>query len=742
MTQTCTSCAQPLPADAQFCDECGTKVPALAHAGLTNFTRVRELFDKAMSMDASKRESWLWDACQGDQAMFGELTAMLRSSPQDSFLAAPAIAPPSLAPPSTSPPAAPSTGPYIGAYKLLRELGRGGMGVVYLAVRDDGAFRKNVAIKLLLRENVTPEFVTRFKQERQVLAALDHPNIARILDGGDSPDGSPFYVMEYVEGKSIHEYCDDQRLSLTARIKLFQQVCQSVQYLHQNSILHRDLKPSNILVSSDGIVKLLDFGIAKLVGAGSFANADLTGVQGSMMTPNYASPEQINGGTLHAASDIYSMGVILYALLTGRAPFGGLEEKMAKMATRQDPHPPSASIREDLKATESTAQLRKAMLGELDSIVLKTLKYDPRDRYASAFDLSTDLQRFLDGQPVAAHRETVGRRSARFFRRTRAAIAAAVVFLLLAGFGGWQWHRVQLQKAEAAAREAEVTAHEAQLQALLDDLEKRLDETKTGEERIQDVSKLKKAFATDYKAIAARKIENDALMKRAVRYLDRVPLADSQLGVEVADAYQQLGVLQENREAAVATYQKAALTLAKYPEDDKARERLVTVRESVEKLGGKLEESALAVTTPVIPVAPEPEPEPAPVAKTVTKQVAIRAPVIQQERPVMRTEPAPVAAVARPVVQTPAVVSPELQDEYVGAESRVQIAEQTIAPVRANLERQGQTLNADTLTAMARMKAMLDKGRREMASGNGAAAKESFGAARALADRVLRSVGR
>ena len=248
---------------------------------------------------------------------------------------------------------------------------------------------------------------------------------------------------------------------------------------------------------------------------------------------------------------------------------------------------------------------------------------------------------------------------------------------------------------------------------------------------------MKKAFATDYKAIAARKVENDALMKRAVRYLDRVPLADSQLGVEVADAYQQLGVLQENREAAVATYQKAVLTLAKYPEDGKARERLVMVRESVEKLGGKLAEVVVPV---VIPVAPEPEPAPLPAP--VAKQVAVRAPVIQQERRVMRTEPTPVAAVARPVVQTPAAASPELQDEYAGAESRVQIAEQTIAPVRANLERQGQTLNADTLTAMARMKAMLDKGRREMASGNGAAAKESFGAARALADRVLRSVGR
>ena len=296
MTSTCTACSRPLAADAQICHKCGAKVPDAA-SGLAA-TRVRELFDQAMALELAQRETWLWSACQYNEPLFEEVRALLDAAQAGSKAA--------------SITHGTATGPYIGVYKLLRELGRGGMGVVHLAVRDDGAFRKNVAVKLLLRENVTPEFVVRFKQERQVLAALDHPNIARILDGGDAPDGMPYYVMEYVEGQPADQYCDTQRLSLTGRIKIFQQMCQAVQYLHQNSILHRDLKPANILVSTEGVVKLLDFGIAKLLGASAFANADVTSVQGQLMTPGYASPEQMNGAPLQAASDIYSLGTILY----------------------------------------------------------------------------------------------------------------------------------------------------------------------------------------------------------------------------------------------------------------------------------------------------------------------------------------------------------------------------------------------------------------------------------------------
>ncbi|MGH9645521.1 MAG: serine/threonine protein kinase, partial [Bryobacteraceae bacterium] len=255
---------------------------------------------------------------------------------------------------------------------MVRELGRGGMGVVYLAMRDDGTFRKNVAIKLLLREAVSEEFVLRFKQERQVLAALDHPNIARILDGGDTADGMPYYVMEYVEGLPLDEYCDQKGLSVTGRIRIFQQVCGAVEYLHQNSIVHRDLKPSNILVSNDGNVKLLDFGIAKLMGAAAFANPNLTSAMGSPMTPTYASPEQISGVTLQKTSDVYSLGAILYRMLTGRLPYEGVDEKLAKLFTRQAPPAPSGNIRQDLRAGgDTTPGLRRVMLGEIDTIVLK-----------------------------------------------------------------------------------------------------------------------------------------------------------------------------------------------------------------------------------------------------------------------------------------------------------------------------------------------------------------------------------
>ncbi len=308
----------------------------------------------------------------------------------------------------------------IGPYRVLRELGKGGMGVVYLAVRDDGAFRKNVAIKLLRGDAVTPEFVERFRNERQVLANLDHPNIARILDGGDTTEGMPFYVMEYVEGRPIDRFCDEDKLSLNDRLKLFQKLCGALQYLHQNQVIHRDLKPGNILVSNEGIVKLLDFGIAKQMGP---ASMELTTADGTPLTPAYASPEQFTGRA-DARSDIYTLGVILYLMLTGRLP---------DQATIK---PPSESIREDVQRThETTKQLKKRIMGDLDMIVLKAMHRESRSRYGSAQELSEDLDRFLSGQPVAARprqglsAQTIG-------------IAAGFAILLLGG-GGAYWYLSQ-----------------------------------------------------------------------------------------------------------------------------------------------------------------------------------------------------------------------------------------------------------------------------------------------------------
>ncbi len=383
-------------------------------------------------------------------------------SPLNAPVNAPAVKtetapPPGVYTPPSPPASIPDTGSvassdqFIGAYRLLKVLGRGGMGVVYLAVRDDGTFRKQVALKLLLREMVNQEFVLRFKQERQVLAALDHPNIARILDGGDGPDGLPYYVMEFVEGQSIDEYCDKQSLSLTDRIKIFQQVCHAVHYLNQNSIIHRDLKPSNVLVSHDGVVKLLDFGIAKVVGAAAMQAQDLTGVDVRPMTPAYASPEQIEGRQLQASSDVYSLGVILYRLLTGRMPYADFDDKISKLSTQRDPTRPSANIREDLRAaTDSPSKLKRALAGDLDSIVLKALRYNPQERYQTAADLSADLQHFLDGDVVTASHTTAFGRSFRIVKRQRFGAVAVLCGLLLAGLAVWQWQRFHSQPAEAA----------------------------------------------------------------------------------------------------------------------------------------------------------------------------------------------------------------------------------------------------------------------------------------------------
>lgn len=637
------------------------------------------------------------------------------------------------------------------------------MGVVYLAMRDDGTFRKNVAIKLLLREAVSEEFILRFKQERQVLAALDHPNIARILDGGDTSDGMPYYVMEYVEGLPLDEYCDQKGLSVTGRIRIFQQVCGAVEYLHQNSIVHRDLKPSNILVSNDGSVKLLDFGIAKLMGAAAFANPNLTSAMGSPMTPTYASPEQISGVTLQKTSDVYSLGAILYRMLTGRLPYEGVDEKLQKLFTRQAPPAPSGNIRQDLRAGgDTTAGLRRVMLGEIDSIVLKSLEFDPKNRYQSAAEFRDDLQRFVDGQPVLAHHTSVANRSFKLLKRKRAMVAVLAAFIVLAGFGVWQWRRMAVEQSGVAAREAH-------LRSLLDQVEAHLDQPSATPQpaspevlaqRTQDVQLVKTAFATDFPAVVAAKpgpnAARDALLDRGVRYLDRAhstPVRSSNLDTEVAEAYQQFGILQENtadpkaggRQAAVKTYQKASEVLvvlaAENPDDARARDRLAMVNQRIVALGGQAV-NAPVEAAPVVPDVPAPEPEKTPLPVTAPK-----APPQTKSAPPVAVTPAPVPA-PEPVKPAPApaglsaAVRAELNDRMINATSKVLGAEQAIEPIRQNLAGRGQVLNSDTQNAMVQMRNRLDKAKAEIAAGDAEGAKDDMAAAEAFATRVLRTAGR
>ena len=337
-------------------------------------------------------------------------------------------------------PAAPA---HVGAYRIVSEIGRGGMGTVYLADRAGADFEHRVAIKLIGTSDEGDPLHQRFLAERRILAGLVHPNIARLLDGGVTGDGRPYLVMELVDGLPITEYCADRNLDVPARLRLFADVCAAIQYAHQSLVIHRDLKPSNILVSGDGQVHLLDFGIAKLIDPARTVTE--TRVESRMMTPAYASPEQVKGEALGTTSDIYSLGVLLYELLSGSAPYEFPATSPLQVATivcEQDPPPPSARV----AATDR--RLAQLLGGDLDSIVLMAMRKEPARRYASADMLRQDVERHLAGLPVLAHRGNRRYRLQQFLRRHRveAAAAAIVIVALVAGLS------VAVTQGQRAAR--------------------------------------------------------------------------------------------------------------------------------------------------------------------------------------------------------------------------------------------------------------------------------------------------
>ena len=329
----------------------------------------------------------------------------------------------------------------LGPYRVTGVIGRGGMGVVYAATRDDDAYRKQVAVKLVKRGMDTDFVLARFKSERRILARLEHPNIAQLLDGGSAEDGRPYFVMEHVQGVAITAYCESKSLNVPARLRLFLSVCSAVQHAHQNMVVHRDLKPSNILVTDEGTVKLLDFGIAKLLQGGEEEAIEQTAVGLRMMTPAYASPEQALGQPVTTATDVYSLGAVLYEVLAGRPAHqwdGLTPSEIERAICRQQPEPPSAV---------APKGPRKALAGDLDNIVLMALRKEPARRYATADQLAADLRRALDHRPVRARPDTLRYRAGKFLRRNRIPLAAAAV-LSASLIGGtaisiWQARRAE-----------------------------------------------------------------------------------------------------------------------------------------------------------------------------------------------------------------------------------------------------------------------------------------------------------
>lgn len=373
------------------------------------------------------------------------------------------------------------SGTACGPYRLTRRIAAGGMGTVYEGQRSDGQFTQRVAIKLVKRGMDSDEILRRFWAERQVLAALNHPNIGRLLDGGATADGRPYLVMEYVEGLPIDEYCDRNRLGVVQRLRLFRTVCEAVNYAHQNLVVHRDLKPSNILVTADGTPKLLDFGIAKVLSDGA---SDQTAAGERRLTPEYASPEQIEGRPVTTATDIYSLGVILYELLTGHRPYYFRTRSTAefeRVVCHSKPLPPSVVInkpetwialdgeRRWVVTPDAVSQardaspdrLRRRLRGDLDNIVLMALRKEPERRYTSAEALAADVERYLHDLPVSARRDTLWYRSGKFIRRNAAICSAAALLVLvaIAGVAGIAWQagvaRTQRDQAYLARDEAE-----------------------------------------------------------------------------------------------------------------------------------------------------------------------------------------------------------------------------------------------------------------------------------------------
>ena len=495
--------------------------------------RIKQLLDEALAAKSGERAALLDRACAGDAQLRQEVESLFSSHERagTEFLKAPAVDLTAMASNALR------SGRRIGVYEIISAIGHGGMGEVYRGVRADGQYTKDVAVKLVRGGYDTDSMLERFRNERQILASLDHPNIARLLDGGTTDDGIPYLVMELIEGQPIDDYCDANRLSVSERLLLFRQVCAAVHYAHQRLVIHRDIKPGNILVTKQGEPKLLDFGIAKIVTPIHDAQTTLT----QAMTPEYASPEQIRGEPITTASDVYSLGVVLYQLLTGRSPYPGDTRtplKLAQAVCETEPGRPSTVVVKSAgadaqvsdrisSAREGTpAKLQRRLTGDLDDIILMALRKEPARRYGSVEQFADDIRRHLEGLPVAARKGSWSYRAEKFVGRHKVGIAAAaVVVLAIAGGVG------------ATIREARIAQANA----------------RRAENRFNDVRHLANHLIFDVdNSIAdlpgstpARKL----LADDALQYLDTLAQeakGDLTLQRELATAYQKLGEIQGN----------------------------------------------------------------------------------------------------------------------------------------------------------------------------------------------------
>jgi serine/threonine-protein kinase len=432
---------------------------------------IRQIFQDASELAGEARERFLAEACGADESLAEEVRRLLANlDEQDDLqedelkgIVSGAVA-------STSESASRDE-ERIGSYRIVEIIGEGGMGKVYLAERADAQYRQQVAIKIVGRHAATSQIIQRFLAERQILANLDHPYIARLLDGGETADGLPYLVMEYVEGRSIIDYCRDQGASLDERLDLFVKVCDAVDHAHRNLVIHRDIKPANIWVTDEGVPKLLDFGIAKLLDADAVTDGPaLTRADVRVLTPEYASPEQVTGAAITTATDVYTLGLLLYELLTDRFPYGSRDDMATdwrRVICETDPLPPSTAVGQHEPSSDTRAmsarpspearQRKAALRGDLDNIVMTAIRKEPGRRYAGARALADDIRAYLDHRPVAARADTPGYRLAKFVRRHRVGVATTVGVLVFT-IGLIAFYTDRLARERDAARLAAATS--------------------------------------------------------------------------------------------------------------------------------------------------------------------------------------------------------------------------------------------------------------------------------------------
>ena len=497
------------------------------------WSRIKQILAEALDRAPAQRGPYLDSRCGEDDALRREVELLLVAAESaDSLLDAET---PFGSLSEHAPSAENRVGERLGSYEIIEEIGHGGMGTVYAARRADAAYEKTVAIKLVRREAAGESMLRRFRSERQIVASLDHPNVARLLDGGTTEKGEPYLVMEYVDGDSLLHYCDEKALGVPARVRLFQQVCGAVQAAHQRLIVHRDIKPANILVDRDGVPKLLDFGIAKLLDPENASSArGETGAFARVMTPDYASPEQILGRPITTAADIYALGVVLYELLTGRLPYPDETEPSAmieRALSPREPERPSAAVttkeaageneERSRRRGETPSGLARRLRGDLDAIVRKAIRSEPERRYASAEQLSADLERYLTAQPVQARRGGFSYLAGKFLRRHRAAAAAAGLVLIAIAGGVWATIRESRRARAAEAR---------------------------AERRFEDVRRLANSFLFEFhdaiRQLPGATKPRALILAKAREYLDglaREASGNSALQRELAESYLKLG---------------------------------------------------------------------------------------------------------------------------------------------------------------------------------------------------------